>query len=184
MAEIEPRIRLIEYQPNRGKGYAVRTGMLAAEADFLLLCDADLATPIEELETLAAAHADIAIGSRALDRAKLEVHQPWLREFGGRVLNKMIQLLAVKGLKDTQCGFKLFTRDAAKAIFPRCKLNGFSYDVEALMIGKALGFSIEEVPVRWAHQEGSKVKVLRDAPRMLRDLIVLRFTLKSRLSGA
>ncbi|MFN8139348.1 MAG: dolichyl-phosphate beta-glucosyltransferase [Fimbriimonadales bacterium] len=182
MHESDARFKLIEYRPNRGKGYAVRTGMLEADADWLLLCDADLATPIEEIELLAAANADVAIGSRALDRSKLEVHQPFLREFGGRVLNKIIQLLAVRGLRDTQCGFKLFSRKAAKDAFSRCRLDGFSYDVEALMFANALGYKIKEVSVRWAHQEGSKVKVSRDAPRMLWDLIKLRFSFKKRMA--
>ncbi|MCH8273655.1 MAG: glycosyltransferase family 2 protein [Armatimonadetes bacterium] len=179
--EEDERFELIEYRPNRGKGYAVRTGMLTAEADWLLLCDADLAAPIEEVEKLFAAATPVAIGSRALSESQLEIHQPKFREMAGRLFNGVVRVLGVPGLKDTQCGFKLFSYDAAAAIFPRCRLNGYSYDFEALMLARALGFEITEVPIRWSHQEGSKVRLIRDGFRMLRDLAALRLTFRSRL---
>jgi dolichyl-phosphate beta-glucosyltransferase len=153
-----PKFRLLAYTPNRGKGYAVRKGILEAPGEWILFCDADLATPQEETEKLLEhMHdgAEVAIGSRPLRDSKLEVRQPWYREFLGRC-------------------FKMFTRKAAQDIFARCKLDGFSFDFEALMIARDLGYRIDEVPIRWAHQEGSKVVLLRDGPRMLRDLVKLR----------
>jgi len=179
--EQDDRFRLISYSPNRGKGYAVRTGMIDAETDWLLLCDADLAAPIEEVEKLFAAEKPIAIGSRPLRESNLEIRQPWWREAAGRTFNFAVQALSIRGIKDTQCGFKLFSREAAKAIFPRCQFDGFSYDFEALMIGQKLGYAIAEVPIRWSHQEGSKVRLFRDGMRMLRDLMKLRLSLASRL---
>lgn len=171
-----PNVRVTDSQPNRGKGYVVRRGMLDAEEDLVLFSDADLATPIEEVEKLLEAikTADIAIGSRPLKESNLEVRQPLHRELLGRAFNLAVQTLAVKGIKDTQCGFKLFKQAVAKDVFSRCKLDGFGFDFEALMIARDLGYSIAEIPVRWRHQEGSKVVLSRDGPRMLRDLVKLR----------
>lgn len=178
-----PRFHLIAYSPNRGKGYAVRQGMLQADGEIILFCDADLATPQEETVKLLPhmqAGADIAIGSRPLKSSKLEKRQPFYREMLGRAANLVIQLLGVRGIKDTQCGFKMFTRGAAREVFSRCKFNGFSFDFEALMIAKDLEMKIAEVPIRWAHQEGSKVVLWRDVPRALRDLVKLRLMGKKR----
>ncbi len=175
-ATTHPTFRLVGYSPNRGKGYAVRIGVLAAAGDYILFCDADLATPQEETEKLLPSMMsfDIAIGSRPLRESKLEKHQPFMREMLGRAANLVIQLLGIKGIKDTQCGFKMFKREVGHDIFSRCKLNGFSFDFEALMIARDLDYTIDEVPIRWAHQEGSKVVFWRDYPRALRDLIKLR----------
>lgn len=164
------------YTPNRGKGYAVRRGMLVADGDLILFTDADLATPIEELEKLFK-HIDrvpIAIGSRPLKESWLERRQPLYRELLGRLSNKLVQLLGVPGIYDTQCGFKLFRREAAREIFRCVKLDGYGFDFESLMIARDLGFEVAEVPIRWAHQEGSKVVLWRDAPRALVDLLWLR----------
>lgn len=176
-AQAHPEFKVIEYHPNRGKGYAVRTGMLAAKGDLVLFCDADLATPQEETEKLLQHMkdgADVAIGSRPLRESRLEVRQPFYREYLGRAFNKFVQLLAVPGIDDTQCGFKVFTRKCAQDVFSRLKTDGFSFDVESLIIARDLGYRIDEVPIRWAHQEGSKVSLLRDGPRMLRDLVKIR----------
>jgi len=176
-ASQDPRIHLLAYHPNRGKGYAVRRGMLEADGEWLLFSDADLAAPIEEVAKLLDAVAGgvpIAIGSRPLRESRLEVRQPWYREFMGRAFNKAVQLLAVRGIADTQCGFKLFRRDVARDVFRRVKLDGFGFDFEALMIARDLGYSIAEVPIRWSHQEGSKVRLLRDGLGMLGDLVRLR----------
>lgn len=177
-----PQTSLLSYSPNHGKGYAVRCGMLKSDADFLLLSDADLASPIEEVEALFAAIEghDVAIGSRPLKDSRLEVRQPWYREMLGRAFNFAVQTLAVPGIKDTQCGFKLFRGEVAHDVFSRCKLDGFGFDFEALMVCRDLGYKIAEVPVRWSHQEGSKVVLMRDGPRMLADLVRLRLRGKRR----
>ena len=178
------RLRILRYEQNRGKGYAVRYGVLRAEGDRILFMDADLATPIEEIEKLEAAlqggGAQFAIGSRPLRASQLLVRQPWYREAAGRGFNKVVQLLATPGIQDTQCGFKLLPRDAAREIFSRCQFDGFSFDVEALFLARRLGFVIAEVPVRWAHQEGAaafatKGAYLRQGLKMLRDLFQIRW---------
>ncbi len=176
-AQSHPEFSLIASRPNRGKGYVVRRGMMEVEADYLLFSDADLAAPIEEIEKLWAAvqkGAVVAIGSRPLKESTLEIRQPWHREMLGRLFNKLVQMLAVRGIDDTQCGFKLFRQDVARDIFSRCKLDGFGFDFESLIIARDLGHPIAEVPIRWSHQEGSKVVLMRDGPRMLRDLVKLR----------
>ncbi len=172
-----PGFSLLHYEPNRGKGYAVRQGILDADADFILFSDADLAAPIEEIEKLLPEvneKTPVAIGSRPLKESNLEIRQPFYREMLGRAFNLAVQTLGISGIKDTQCGFKVFTCDAAKEIFSRCKLDGFGFDFESLMIARDLGLGIAEVPIRWSHQEGSKVVLMRDGPRMLRDLVKLR----------
>jgi dolichyl-phosphate beta-glucosyltransferase len=176
-----PSFQLNASPVNRGKGFVVRKGMLEAEAEWLLFSDADLAAPIEEIEKLLPAleKAPIAIGSRPMKESKLEIRQPLYRELLGRAANKLIQMLAVKGIQDTQCGFKVFRQDVARDVFSRCKLDGFSFDFEALMIAHELGYKIEEIPIRWAHQEGSKVVLWRDVPKTFRDLIKLRLMGKS-----
>jgi dolichyl-phosphate beta-glucosyltransferase len=182
-SQSNPNFSLLAYSPNRGKGYAVRRGMLEVQADYILFSDADLAAPIEELiklETAISETTPIAIGSRPLKDSKLEIRQPWYREMLGRAFNKAVQLLAVKGIDDTQCGFKIFRNDVAKDIFSRCKLDGFGFDFESLIIARDLGYQIAEVPIRWSHQEGSKVVLLRDGPRMLRDLLKIRAWGKTR----
>jgi len=173
----DARFQLLTYAQNRGKGYAVRYGMLNVDADLLLLSDADLAAPIEEVEKLFPPldkGMSIAIGSRPLAESKLEIRQPWYREFAGRRFNDLVQLLAIRGIKDTQCGFKLFKKEVADDVFSRCKLDGFSFDFEVLMIARDLGYGIAEIPIRWSHQEGSKVNFVRDGIRMIRDLVRLR----------
>jgi dolichyl-phosphate beta-glucosyltransferase len=172
-----PEFSVLDYSPNRGKGYAVRVGIDRAKGDLVLFCDADLATPQEETEKLLEhmrQGADVAIGSRPMKDSNLEVHQPFYREMLGRAFNKVVQVLGIRGIADTQCGFKMFTSTAAREIFGRCKLDGFGFDFEALMIARDLGLRIDEVPIRWSHQEGSKVVLMRDGPRALRDLIRLR----------
>lgn len=177
-------LRVLRYEANRGKGYAVRHGVLRARGKRILFMDADLATPIEEIEKLEAAldgGADIAIGSRPLRESRLLVRQPWYRELLGRTFNKVVQIVATPGIQDTQCGFKLLDAQAAREVFGRCVLDGFSFDVEALFLARRLGLGVAEVPVRWAHQSGSavmdsRVAYLLSGLRMLGDLARIRWT--------
>jgi dolichyl-phosphate beta-glucosyltransferase len=153
-------VRVLRHEPNRGKGYAVRRGMLAATGTRRLLTDADLSTPIEDLAGLEAAldrGFDVAIGSRAVAGARIEVHQPAYREAMGRLFNRLVQVLLLPGLRDTQCGFKLFTAGAAQAAFSVSSLDGFSFDVEALYVARQRGLRIAEVPVTWRNDAATRV---------------------------
>lgn len=170
-------VRLIRYEKNRGKGYAVRTGVLAAKGDFILFSDADLSTPIEEVEKLFGAladGADVAIGSRAVRQSLILKRQPLYRMLMGKTFNKFVQLLATPGILDTQCGFKLFTRSAALHLFRDCRIDGFGFDVEVLFLARKRGMDIREVGVSWVNSPDSKVHPIVDSTRMLRDLIVIR----------
>ena len=156
------KITLLRHEPNRGKGYAVRRGMLAATGERRLMTDADLSTPIEELPRLMREldhGADVAIGSRAVAGARIEIHQSAYREAMGRIFNRLVRLLLLPGLKDTQCGFKLFTARAAEEAFGACRLDGFSFDVEALFVARRRGLRIAEVPVVWRNDEASRVSL-------------------------
>ncbi len=162
--------------PNRGKGHAVRRGMLAARGALRLMTDADLSTPIEELETLEARLAqgfDIVIASRAVAGARIEVRQPFFREAAGRLFNGIVRLVAVPGIEDTQCGFKLFTAPAAEACFTPARLDGFSFDVEALFIARKRGLRIAEVPVIWRNDVATRVSATGGAAAFA-DLLRIR----------
>ncbi len=184
----ETAVQCLSYGGNCGKGYAVRYGMLRASGERRLFCDADLATPAEEYEVVLAAmqaqNAPIGIGSRPLRNSHLLVHQPWYREQLGRGFNTAVQLLAVPGIKDTQCGFKIFTAEAAEAVFSQCRVDGFAFDSEALFVARRLGYSIAEVPIRWSHKDGSKVSMVRDGLKMLRDLSRIRWMHRNLKSAA
>jgi dolichyl-phosphate beta-glucosyltransferase len=170
-------VRVVRNPGNRGKGYAVRNGMLAAKGDWILSTDADLSAPIEELEKLIAAvrreNAVVAIGSRALNRKLVKVHQPMMRELSGRAFNMVMRLVTGLPFRDTQCGFKLFRQDAAKNIFSRQVEEGFSFDVEDLMIARVLGLKSIEVPVEWSNVEGTKVS-LTQGMKSFADLVRIR----------
>jgi glycosyltransferase involved in cell wall biosynthesis len=163
-AKCNPNVRVLRNPGNRGKGYSVRHGMLQARCDWLLFSDADLSTPIEELEKLwcavSSGNDEIAIGSRAVDRSLIGVHQPGYREAMGRFFNGMMRATTGLPISDTQCGFKLFRADVAREIFSRQLLERFGFDAEVLYIAFRRGYSIAEVPVRWNHVEGSKVGML------------------------
>jgi glycosyltransferase involved in cell wall biosynthesis len=163
-AKSNANIRVLRNPGNRGKGYSVRHGMLKASGHWRLFSDADLSTPMEELDKLWHAverdGADIAIGSRALDRSLIGIHQPGFRETAGRVFNVAMRMTIGLPIGDTQCGFKLFRGDLVKEIFTRQTIERFGFDVEVLFIAQRLGYKIAEVPVRWNHAEGSKVGML------------------------
>lgn len=171
-------VKLLENPGNRGKGYAVRNGMLQASKEWLLITDADLSAPIEELSRLTdavrAQNAAVAIGSRAIDRSLVEVHQPAFREFSGRFFNIVMRMVTGLPFRDTQCGFKLFRRDAAQAIFARQQIEGFGFDVEDLMIARTLGFKAIEVGVRWSNVEGTKVSLMSGL-RSFSDVLLVRW---------
>jgi dolichyl-phosphate beta-glucosyltransferase len=161
---------------NRGKGYTVRHGMLEARGEWALFTDADLSSPIEELDKLTAAvdhgQARAAIGSRALDRSLIGVRQPLFREYVGRFFNLVIRAITGLPFHDTQCGFKLFETAAAREIFKRQRLDGFGFDVEVLFIARRLGYRVVEVPVRWNDAAGTKVSMWRGMTAFLDPLKV------------
>jgi glycosyltransferase involved in cell wall biosynthesis len=172
--------RLLEHSPNRGKGAAVRQGLLAATTPIGLFSDADLSTPIDEaaklIEPIAAGELDVAFGSRGLDRSLIGERQPWRREQGGRVFNLIVRLATGLPYWDTQCGFKAFRLDVFRPVLERAKTDGFGFDVELLYLARQANLRMREIPVRWNHVEGSKVSFLRDSLRMLREIAALRKT--------
>jgi glycosyltransferase involved in cell wall biosynthesis len=173
-----PIVRLVENPGNRGKGYAVRNGMLHAAGDILLFSDADLSSPIEEAGKLFdAIHrgADVAIGSRWLQAELQTERQPLLRQIYGRLFNIFLKVVLQLKEKDTQCGFKAFTGRSAREIFPRQKVERWGFDPELLYLARKFGFRTEEVPVRWAHDARSKIHPLRDGTRMGVDVLHVRW---------
>ncbi|MBE7540850.1 MAG: glycosyltransferase family 2 protein [Bryobacteraceae bacterium] len=178
----DPRVRLLENPGNRGKGYAVRHGMQKAQGDWILFSDADLSAPIDELNKLWAAvqsrKADGAIGSRALDRSLIGVRQSAFRETSGKFFNLVMRLITGLPYRDTQCGFKLFSRPAAAAVAARQRIEGFGFDVEILFIAKKHQFRILEVPVRWNNVEGTKVSLWNGLQAFLDPLEVRRNDLR------
>ncbi|MGD8440497.1 MAG: glycosyltransferase family 2 protein [Holophagae bacterium] len=168
------RVAGLGHPTNRGKGAAVRTGFAAAAGEAILLCDADLATPIEEIERLAdVAGGGVAIGSRALDRHRIEVRQPLYRDVMGRTFNLAVRLLAVPGVHDTQCGFKLFAGDLGRRLAAAQRLDGFAFDVEHLLLVRRWRRPVVEVPVRWRHVASSRVQPVRHSADMFLDLLRL-----------
>jgi dolichyl-phosphate beta-glucosyltransferase len=171
-----PQLRVIRLPENRGKGASVQAGMLAASGDLRLFTDADLSTPITELAKLRArisGTTTVAIGSRAVADSRVEVHQPGSRELMGRTYNRLLQLLVLRGLHDTQCGFKLFTGEVAIACFTSLRTPRFGFDAEVLLRARRLGWQIAEVGVIWRHAENSRVSPLRDSLGTLLDLLRL-----------
>ncbi len=171
-------LRLLENPGNRGKGYSVRNGMLNATGEVLLFSDADLASPIEEAPKLFAAiqsGADIAIGSRWL-RPELQTEcQSLLRQFYGRIFNLALRILLGLKFKDTQCGFKAFTRGAAQTIFPLQRIERWGFDPELLYLARRRRLKVEEVAVAWSHQAGTRISPLRDGLRMFTEALTIRW---------
>ena len=172
-----PCLHLIENPGNRGKGYSVRNGMLQAAGEVLLFTDADLSSPIEEAPRLfqeLAAGADIAIGSRWLRRDSQGRRQPLFRQMLGRVFNLLARCVLGLGFQDTQCGFKAFTRKAARAVFSRQKIEGWGFDPELLYLARKCGLRVREVSVHWAHCDGTRISPVRDGLRMLGEMLSVR----------
>jgi dolichyl-phosphate beta-glucosyltransferase len=170
-------VEILRHERNRGKGAAIRTGVLASTGDPVLVSDTDLSTPLAEWVKLAErlpTHP-VAIGSRAMDEALVRKRQPFYRQFMGKTFNAVVRLLAVRGIRDTQCGFKLFRGDVARKLFSGARIDRFAYDVEILYLARRRGISIAEVPVLWFNSPESKVAVVKDSLRMLRDLIRIRW---------
>jgi len=171
------QLGVIRLGRNQGKGAAVRAGMLAATGELRLFTDADLSTPMEELAKLRR-HIDgrchVAIASRALPASDVQVHQSRRREFMGRGYNRMLRVLVLPGLHDTQCGFKLFTAQAAMTCFEPLRTTGFGFDAEILLRARRQGWTIAEVPVAWRHAADSRVSALRDSVQTFWDLVRLR----------
>ncbi len=174
-----PEVRLLRNPANRGKGYSVRSGLLQALGEVVMFTDADLSAPIEEAEGLFAAiagGADIAIGSRWLERARQSIRQPLYRQFFGRCFNAVTRLVMGLPFADTQCGFKAFTRAAAQTIFQLQTIDRWGFDPEILFIALKRGYRIVEVPVSWAHDERTRISYLKDGMRMLEDIAIVRWS--------
>ncbi|HRJ89916.1 MAG: glycosyltransferase family 2 protein [Blastocatellia bacterium] len=170
--------RVIRYEPNRGKGFAVKTGILAAEGEIALFSDADLSTPIEEMPKLVdpikAGDLDVTLGSRALDRSLIGTHQPWRREQGGKVFNLVVRLMTGMPFWDTQCGFKAFNVAKFRPLLDMMQIERFGFDVEFLYVAQLHGLRLKEIPVRWNNDDRSKVNVLRDSIRMFDEVRQIR----------
>jgi glycosyltransferase involved in cell wall biosynthesis len=183
-----PLLRLVDNPGNRGKGYSVRHGVMNARGEYILFTDADLASPIEEGEKLLAAlaaGADIAIGSRWLDKRLQTRPQPLYRRVLGRVFNLALRTVLGMNYKDTQCGFKAFTRRAADAVFPLQIIERWGFDPEILFLARRTGLRVDEVAVKWAHQENTKISPIRDGLRMFSELLTIRwYAVTGRYDGA
>ena len=183
-----PQLKVIGNQIHRGKGFAVRTGMLASAGELVFFTDADLSTPLYEIDrALAVFEADrdvyVIVGNRQHPESQIVRHQSWMREHMGKTFNALVRRLAGIEIRDTQCGFKCFRQVASRAIFERQKTDGFSFDVEVLLLAKALGFTVAEMPVHWSNSPDSKVRVVSDSVKMLRDVALVRRLVKSTLAG-
>lgn len=162
---------------NAGKGYSVKKGMLSARGEYIFFTDADLSTPVEEIEkclTYLNNGYDVVIGSRSIPGADITIHQPWYREKMGKIFNFMVNMVLVKGIIDTQCGFKGFKKEVVKTVFSRCSINGFSFDVEVLYLSRKFDFKIKEIPIRWENSVLSKVNPIRHSLQMFRDLFRIK----------
>ncbi|MGI8891419.1 MAG: dolichyl-phosphate beta-glucosyltransferase [Chthoniobacterales bacterium] len=180
--------RVLRFPENRGKGAAVRAGLLAGRGQIGLFTDADLSTPITELPKIVApieaGEYDIAFGSRALDRRLIGQRQPWRREQGGKVFNTLVRLSTGLPFRDTQCGFKAFEMVAMRPVLGRARSDGFDFDVELLFLAHQAGLRMLEVPVRWDHSVGSKVHIVRDSLRMFTEVVNLRRRVASEQRGS
>jgi glycosyltransferase involved in cell wall biosynthesis len=175
--ELYPRLHLVQNPGNKGKGYSVRNGLLQAAGDVVMFTDADLSAPMEEAERLMAAiadGADVAIGSRWMDKTRQTIHQPLYRQFFGRCFNAITRIVMGLPFKDTQCGFKAFKRPVAQIVFRLQRIERWGFDPEILFIARKLGYRIREVPVTWGHDERSRMSYLKDGMKMLEEMAYIR----------
>jgi dolichyl-phosphate beta-glucosyltransferase len=172
-----PSLRVVPNGENRGKGYSVRHGMFEAHGNIVLFTDADLSAPIEEADKLIAAleNNDVAIGSRAVDRSLISVHESAFREFAGIIFNKIVRLFLRLPFVDTQCGFKAFRRERCKIIFEQQRIERFGFDPELLYLARHHGLRSTEIPVRWGHSPATKVNMFRDSVQMFLDVFIIRW---------
>ena len=174
----DPSVLLISNGRNMGKGFTVRRGMMAAHGDARLFTDADAAAPIEDMEKLIPhwqAGCGVVFGSRNVPGSRIEIHQSRLREGIGRIFNLLVRLLVLPGCKDTQAGFKLFSRECAEKVFPKQRLTNFAFDVEILFLARCAGFKIAEVPITWSDRSGSKIRIFLSPTIMLLELLKIRW---------
>jgi len=176
-SETYPRVKLLRHKKNRGKGAAVRTGVMASKGKLVLFSDADLSTPVEETEKMKRAvdeGHDVAIASRALEDSDIVIPQPLYRRFIGRIFPCFVRLVVMRNFRDTQCGFKLFTGEAAKTLFADLQTEGFAFDVEILYRAVRKGMKVKEIPVSWVNSDISRVNIFKDPFRMLTSLFLIK----------
>ena len=172
-----PNLRVLRNGENRGKGYSVRHGMQEARGEYVLFSDADLSAPIEEADKLLSAlrQYDIAIGSRALDRDLIDVHESLFREFAGIIFNRIVRIVLWLPFVDTQCGFKAFRRESCRIIFEQQRIERFGFDPELLYLARHHGLKATEIPVRWSHSPATKINMMRDSIQMFVDVFTVRW---------
>ena len=187
MAGEMPALRCIATSPNRGKGHAVRVGMLGSRGDIRLMADADGSTPATEIPLLVnplrLGQVDVAIGSRYSEGSSCEIKQPFYRRWWSRVANRVVQHALVPGIRDTQCGFKAFSAVAAESIFLRTKIDGWAFDLEALALARRMEFSVAEIAVHWSDDPRSRISPIADALRVMRELMTIRGNLRRGVYG-
>ena len=178
VSSISDQVRILRNERNRGKGYSVRKGMLEAKGEYRLFSDADLSTPIEEIEGFwphFEQGCDVVIASRGLPDSQIEVHQSWVREYSGRAFNKIVKIIAMSEFADTQCGFKAFTERAVNTIFPKQTIEGWGFDTEILYIAQRHGLKVCEVPVHWRNSANSRLNLIQDSMHMFCELLSVRW---------
>lgn len=172
-------LKVLENDTNRGKGYSIKKGVLSANSSYILFSDADLSTPISEFDRFIdyfKQDIDIVIGSRALKGSQILKSQSFLRRNMGKIFNLLVQLFFLRGIKDTQCGFKCFRKEVAWELFKRQTIGGFAFDVEILYIAKLFGYSVKEIPVKWINVDKTRVSLIKDSFKMLFDLFLIKKT--------
>jgi dolichyl-phosphate beta-glucosyltransferase len=179
----QPNLHVLTYAQQRGKGCAVRTGMLAATGSMVFYMDCDLSVPLRDVETFVEyfrghPEAQVLFGNRQHARSRITLRQSWLRQKMGQTFNAILRRLTLAGVHDTQCGFKAFRREAARAIFERQQLDGFAFDVEVLLLAQQLGLRVADLPVEWRNSPESKVRLVRDSVQMLCDTLRIRRRLR------